>query len=71
MNADEVARIGARQTVDRVLADLVAASQQGVDEATVRQLATVRLELFDDVDLVELLLLAAGMFAALGSDADL
>jgi len=65
---DEVERIGSRQHVDRVLAELVAAAaQRGVDAATLRQLASIRLELFDDLDLVELLLLASGMFAELGA----
>jgi hypothetical protein len=66
-DTDEVERIGSRQHVDRVLAELVdAAGHRSVDADTLRQLARIRLEQFDDLDLVELMLLAAGMFAELG-----
>lgn len=58
--------IATRQTIDTLLAELVAAARSGADAATVRQLARVRLEVLDDEDLAELMLLAAGMFAELG-----
>jgi hypothetical protein len=62
MRADEVEQIGARLHVDRVVAEVVAATRT-VDVATVRQLAHVRVEQFDEVEVVELLLLAAVLVA--------
>ena len=63
---DPAEQIESRQHIDRVLAELVAASRSGADAATVRRLAEVRLEQLDEDDVLELALLAAGLYAEIG-----
>lgn len=62
MPAHEVEAVGARLHVDRVVAEVIAATRT-TDPDTVRQLARIRVEQFDEVEVVELLLLASVLVA--------